>query len=508
MAFVSLKDERQRAQNVTPYEPLLKAPEFYDVYSAAVGQVIDEELSISSYLNMGSFNERKDKVKVLAEDGLDIDLYTNQVGVIDYDRIARDTGKIESDESLFQQRNNMLAKRREYSQDVLDRGNGMAQFFGMATGFMLDPINVATLPIATAGVSLKSMGALGAAMTVAKREAALATASELGIQALVYQHKHDIDSPYSAKEALANIAIAATGAAALGFAAGGLIGYFGKVRKAAEDSGVIKPGSSEEMAYEQLARMEELIKAGRDSGEIQAANFKQIEEDFLAEITEELTTEAGGKISAGQVKNINYEINDLEYKLSQVVDAPVDIVTGKNISARQAKRAAAEAGAKLAGQDRKTLQDQIDVLYEQLAVNKSAAAAEANLTRVRQGIVPEPYQARLNKIKAEQEVNADIEYLADYETRMESYDPPSRAPVNYEQPRPQKAAPSTVTARERDILQRTGEVENYDADIQAYNNLDTRRVFINDELVDSDAVMKSIEDDIEGINSVLECAIG
>lgn len=508
MPFVSIKDKRQRDQNLTPYDPALKEPDFYDVYSSAVGQVIDEELSISSYLNMGSFNERKDKVKSLVDDGLDIDLYTNQVGVIDYDRIARDTGKIESDEALFQKRNDLLANRRKYSQDVLDRGNGMAQFFGMATGFMLDPINIATLPIATTGVSLKSLGVLGAAMTVAKREAALATASELGIQSLVYQHKHDIDSPYSTKEALANIAIAATGAAVLGGVAGGLAGYFGKVRKAAKDSGAIIPNSPEEMAYEQLARMEETIIAGRNSGEIEVPDFKQIEDDFVAEITQELTASASNKLSIEQVKNISFEIKDLEFKLANIVETPEPIVKTKGVSARKAKQDAINAGANLAQQDRENLQNQIDLLNQQLDNNAAASAAEADLSRIEQGIIPEPYKSRLSKIKIEKEIEADVQFLTDYETRMESYDQPSKASINYNQPQPQKAAPSTVTARERDVLQRTGEVENYDADIQAYNNLDTRRVFINDELVDSDAVMKSIEDDIEGINSVLECAIG
>lgn len=471
MPFVSIKDKRQRDQNLTPYDPALKEPDFYDVYSSAVGQVIDEELSISSYLNMGSFNERKDKVKSLVDDGLDIDLYTNQVGVIDYDRIARDTGKIESDEALFQKRNDLLANRRKYSQDVLDRGNGMAQFFGMATGFMLDPINIATLPIATTGVSLKSLGVLGAAMTVAKREAALATASELGIQSLVYQHKHDIDSPYSTKEALANIAIAATGAAVLGGVAGGLAGYFGKVRKAAKDSGAIIPNSPEEMAYEQLARMEETIIAGRNSGEIEVPDFKQIEDDFVAEITQELTASASNKLSIEQVKNISFEIKDLEFKLANIVETPEPIVKTKGVSARKAKQDAINAGANLAQQDRENLQNQIDLLNQQLDNNAAASAAEADLSRIEQGIIPEPYKSRLSKIKIEKEIEADVQFLTDYETRMESYDQPSKASINYNQPQPQKAAPSTVTARERDVLQRTGEVENYDADIQAFDNL-------------------------------------
>ena len=98
-------------------------------------------------------------------------------------------------------------------------------------------------------------------MTVGKREAGLALASELAIQPLVYKHKHDIDSPYSTEEALTNIAIAATGAGALGAFTGGLVGYFNKIGRSAIDEGVVAPNSVEAMAVEQLQRVGEDIQA-------------------------------------------------------------------------------------------------------------------------------------------------------------------------------------------------------------------------------------------------------
>ena len=514
MPFVSIKDKRQRDQNLTPYEPALKEPDFYDVYSSAVGQVIDEELSISSYLNMGSFNERKDKVKSLVDDGLDIDLYTNQVGVIDYDRIARDTGKIESDEALFQKRNDLLANRRKYSQDVLDRGNGMAQFFGMATGFMLDPINIATLPIATTGVSLKSLGVLGAAMTVAKREAALATASELGIQSLVYQHKHDIDSPYSTKEALANIAIAATGAAVLGGAAGGLAGYFGKVRKAAKDSGAVNQdlpekmadeqlarvsNSPEEMAYEQLARMEETLSYIRTND-----TFHDLADDYAKVMQGDIDNFVTAKQST--IDRLEKEIVNLEK--SERVSQVIANAGGLNMEEWSRQGFSKQDVASLKGVFGKplfrksggmTADDLAELLHERGIIRNldanSALDYMDNMFRSGNGKndfvdedIARRYQSAIDEIDrlenadddvleliyrdaAEMSIKSDVEMLADYEARMESYDQPSKASINYNQPQPQKAAPSTVTARERDVLQRTGEVENYDADIQAFDNL-------------------------------------
>ena len=62
MAFVSLRDKRARAQQLVAYEPV-ETPEFEEVFGAAVGQVVDEEMSISAYLNMEEFDDRKRRVK-------------------------------------------------------------------------------------------------------------------------------------------------------------------------------------------------------------------------------------------------------------------------------------------------------------------------------------------------------------------------------------------------------------------------------------------------------------
>lgn len=507
MAFVSLRDKRARAQQLVAYEPV-ETPEFEEVFDAAVGQVVDEEMSISAYLNMEEFDDRKRRVKQLADDGLDINKYTSITGVIDYDRIARDTGQVKTDEELFQRRNDLLAKRRQYREEVFERGNGMAQFFGMATGFMLDPINIATLPVATAGVSIKSLGTLGAAMTVAKREAALAAASELGIQAFVYQHKHDINSPYSAGDAIANIAMAATGAAVVGGITGGLSGYFGKVREAALENADIKPNSPEALAVEQLQRMEDTIRMAKESGEIELPDFNQIRQEFLEEVRTDLTAKAGNKLDRGQRKQIATELADLQGRLNRVTEEVESVTPRKGVPARQAKREAVEAGRRLADEERKAIQDRIDILNRQLDADKIAGEAEADLTRITQDVIPETYQRRLDELRLQREVEADVNFLREYESRLETYNEPSRKPENYVQPQPQKAAPSSVTARERDILERNGWAEDYDADIQAYMNLPEKRLVIDGEVVDAEQIMKDLDDEIKGINSVLECALG
>ena len=507
MAFVSERDKRAREQQIVPYDPV-ETPDFSEVFGAAVGQVVDEEMSISAFLNMEEFDDRKQTIKRLADEGLNVNKYTSPTGVIDYDRIARDTGQVKTDEELFNRRNELLAQRRQYREDVFERGNGMAQFFGMATGFMLDPINIATLPIATAGVSLKALGTLGAAMTVAKREAALAASSELGIQGFVYQHKHDINSPYSAGDAIANIAMAATGAAVLGGITGGLVGYFGKVRETALENADILPNSPEAMALDQIQRMEDMLRTVKESGGIDTPDFEQIRVEFLEEVKTDLTAQAGNKLDRGQRKQIATELADLEGRLARVTDEIEPIEPRKGVPARQAKREAIEAGQRIAGQERAVIRERIDILNRQLEADRLASAAEADLTRISQDVIPEIYQNRLNQIQIEREIEADVNWLREYETKLEVMNEPSKKPENYVQPQPQRAAPASVTARERDILERNGWAEDYDRDIQAFMNLETKRVMVDGEIIDADQIMKELDDEIEGINSVLECALG
>jgi len=79
---------------------------------------------------------------------------------------------------------------------------------------------------------------------------------------------------------------------------------------------------------------------------------------------------------------------------------------------------------------------------------------------------------------------------------------------NYFDPQPQKAASATVTERERDILERNGLAEDYDAAVQAFRNIDDPQLFVDGEFINANDFMKQIDDEIEGINSVLECTLG
>jgi hypothetical protein len=223
MPILSEQDEFEYLQNL-PIGKTVGEPSFFETFGSAFDFVIDEELSISSVLNRQGYEDRRKKVSVLAGEGLDLSPYTDITGQIDYGRISDETGLVKSNLELYTERNEILKKRREANADVQERGSGLAQFLGSMAGYMLDPINVATMPIGV-GTAYKGMSILSRALMTGRNTAGIAIASESLIQPLVYQHKHDIESPYEFKDALIAIGTTAVGAGLLGSGMGGIAGY-------------------------------------------------------------------------------------------------------------------------------------------------------------------------------------------------------------------------------------------------------------------------------------------
>ena len=280
MPFVNESSERELNANAPRHEPV-ESSNFGDVFGASVGQVFDEELSISSLLNREGFNQRERAVKESADAG-DINLndYSKR-GIIDYNRIASDHAdlNIKTNEQLHKERNDLLAQRRNYAEDVIERGSGTAQFLGAATGYMLDPVNVLSMGIAVPYTASKAVSVIGRAALTGKNAAVITGATELGIQALVFQHKQSIDSPYGAGDALANIAMAATGAAALGATAGGLSAWIESVLKVADDL----PQTKDVTASKQyLARFKDNLKDAPEADTPEAQIQSDV--DHLAEM--------------------------------------------------------------------------------------------------------------------------------------------------------------------------------------------------------------------------------
>ena len=475
MPFVSDRDKRTFDQSYRLFTPddLVIESSFGEVFGASLGLVIDEELSISSALNNEMYRERQAALRSMGDDGFDRSPYTNRRGRIDYDRIAKETGLLATDDELRERRNEKLRKRREYAEDVIARGSGMAQFVGSMTAFMLDPISLVTMGTGAALTTARGLGVTANAMRVAKAEAGIAAATELAIQPLVYTHKLDIESPYSSQEALANIATAAIGGAVLGGIAGGLSGYLRAVNTKADELNAVQPDTPEAMVKEANERLIEDLEIAKARGDIPPIDKNAIEAEFIQEIREELTATAGNRVKFAERKKMLNELEALQQQLNEVVDVPEAVIKERGIPARIAKKKAVEEGRRLAEQQRQPIIDRIERLRQLIAQDDVARQAFGDLDRIKQGIIPEPYRSRLDEVLIEAEVNADLRFLEEREMRSEMYDQPSKIPAKYEEPQPQKAAPQTTTERQRDILVRNGIAEDFDADIEAFNNLRT-----------------------------------
>jgi len=211
-------------------------PSFSETSIAAFELAQDEDLSISFLLNREMFRDRRSKVESLISRGaIDSEEYELGSKGFDYNRLSKDlentefAGLIKTDRTLEDERKEMLRIRRERNQDVIDRGSGFAQFLGAGTALMTDPVNLLGMGGGLFLTAARSGTVLGRAMYGLKTEAGIAAASEMAIQPLVYAHKNNIDSPYSAEQAFTNIATAATFGGALGFTFGGIGGYFSRI---------------------------------------------------------------------------------------------------------------------------------------------------------------------------------------------------------------------------------------------------------------------------------------
>jgi len=534
MPFIDQTAKRSFLQTATP-DMNIPTPDFSETFGAAVGLTIDENLSISMNLNREGFNERKRLTESLLDEGkVNRDRYMDARGRFDYNRLSLDMpdSGIKSDAQLSQERSEMLARRRAYAEDVLDRGNGMAQFLGMANAYMLDPISIATMPIALPSTAAKSLSIAGRALLTARNAAAIEAATELAIQPFVYAHKHDIDSPYTFKDALTNIAGAAIGAGAIGGVTGGLSGYLRKVRSSVEELGDVSP--EVETALENLARMQESLDVSR--AERITPDTILGDYDRLIQGEYKSFTEAANQ----SVRKLEKEIAGIKSE-SQTITQFVQRKGGLNRELIEAE-GIDPASFKFQGGKpffRKgagmTLDDLAESLNEINFKNKLWTANDAldlvdGITRGEDTLMDldsaakvdylenqldqlsakgdEAYFESVYKGAREDDIQADIDFLEELEVQRQKSGAPQTTPDQYELAPQQKAASGTIGQRERFIIDEAGLGDDFDMDMQKFREVENPQIVQGDELVSANEFMKSIDDELEGIDSVLTCAYG
>ena len=598
MPILSLIDQQNKMRNYVP-EYGSAEPTFAETLAASFSFVQDEELSISSsFYNEGYYNRRRD-LKTLSNNGFDVDKYIDNAGIIDYDRISKVTeGQIKTDLQLYQERNEILRKRREENQDVIARGSGLAQFFGMTAGYMTDPINIATLPIGGIATAGKGMSVLAQALKSARNTAAVAVASEAAIQPLVYKHKQDIDSPYDSDDALRAIAFAAGGSAILGGALGGISGY---IRKLTEDVSTVA-----NVFPEAPFSFKPTVIKGKAAVAPTFENINNYKAQLIAEETEKLIGIAGEVIPRVKVKNLQGELKNLEFDLKQADKPPVNIVAKKGESVRVAKQ-------RVVREEKSRIQDRINRVTKEIERIDVAKKAQSKISRLEQGILPESAQKklddfilqkttaetesiyllarvgenlraqkgfraeevftgaiakavddapkildgtkpldikaiglkavdeRLDEMKAananasdiaklenlrnrilsdegdglellnnvkQENIELDAAILKENEAFRQQMDDYTISPDAFVGPPKPPAPRAKTTSLERSALDSDGMGKNFDEDMANYNNLETKYAIVDGQLVDAKRVIAEIDDDLEGLESIMRCSIG
>jgi len=488
MPFISQTDKRTVFQEAVP-DRNISAPSFGETFAASLGMTIDEDLSISQSLNREGWQTRRELiVKKINEDALNRDDYLDRRGRFDWNRAAIDLADphIKTDQVLEQERRDVLAARRKYAEDVISRGNGMAQFLGMANAFMLDPISIATMPIALPATTAKSLSIAGRALLTARNAAVIETATELAIQPFVYEHKQDIESPYTYKDALANIAGAAIGAGALGGIGGGVSGYLRKVRGEVEAKGVITP--EVESALDNIKRMEESVDYGRANSE---PTIRQVSDNnpYLFEVNPKKLTP-----TESDFKDVSNYKGDTDKPITAVfADGEYKILDGHH-------------RVKIAGQKGETVRA-VFIPEAQYIAMRDKGVHQGNMLKEFIATSPEkPSSPVVDVNKAI--VMDDIEYLEALEVNRDLVKRPQVTPDQYAEPPKPKASQASTSQREAFILDDTGVADDFNRDMQRYNELDDPRIIQDDEVVSAGEFMKSIDEELEGIDSVLTCAYG
>ena len=108
----------------------------------------------------------------------------------------------------------------------------------------------------------------------------------------------------------------------------------------------------------------------------------------------------------------------------------------------------------------------------------------------------------------QENIDADIAILeANEKVRLER-EKPSLSYEDYVIDEPPKAPIATTNSLQRSFLEKEGIAEDFDRDIADYNTLGVKQAEKDGKKVDADKIIKELDDDIDGLESVRVCALG
>jgi hypothetical protein len=160
----------------------------------------------------------------------------------------------------------------------------------------------------------------------------------------------------------------------------------GTVSKVLAETGDLESFEGKPRAmYESVIRINDVI---REYGPMERTGPGKITDEQLAGYREILTGEASQRLSRGERKQLNKELQDLQYRLNRVTEEAIPQEKKRNVSARKQKAQEAKRGAAAAAEERQGIIMRIEAIEQRLDSHAVGVAAEADLTRMDQGILP------------------------------------------------------------------------------------------------------------------------
>jgi len=272
------------------------------------------------------------------------------------------------------------ARERQDRKTIAD-GGALSGVFGLAVG-ITDPINYIPIGGAVARTYKTGRSVLSSAAVTGGITAASTAVQEAAL------HSTQLERTFG--ESAINVSAGAFLGGALGFG-------IGKLSKYVDEKQIKEVANTMDV--------EPRILAGEDSVILSQPKFDEttVRASFIDELRLELLPIAGNKITRGERKSLLAEQKALRERINSVKTVVEDMPVVKGVSARKAKQESRKAAEIAADQERKIFKDQLEIVNQRLKADDSAKAAEANLSRLEQGVVPEQYRPRLNGILKENE---------------------------------------------------------------------------------------------------------
>lgn len=510
-------------------------PTWGETFDASLGNVFDESTTISSFINNDGQREREQMVQAMRESGEIsdemMDRYASQsiIGTrIDYNGLAKALGdeRILTDAQLFDEREYTLRLRREYAQDVMSKGPGSAAFLGQLNAFALDPVNAATMFLGPAGW-VKNGATFGQQLFRAGiAGGAINATSETIIQPFVYSWRQEINSPYSAEEALSNILMAAVAGSVLDVSitgAGSVLRRIADDVKALKGAGYKVPPEANNMAIHanNLADTIDQIEippfdpspaaiAVRESAEINTAKARALQEVEVLKAIEAKKRE----INSPQKKPETIEAKQPEdLKASLIAEAKAELskaIEGK-IPEKEMKKLFKEIDAlkKQVAKGKpvaRELAEKVKTVEARMEAHEKARKAEIDLAKINKGELPQKQQATYDR--------SMLERLA-YEVRLpkaKTLKPIQQKPVvtgkaeGKPKVRVEPGQDLTGATEARRVLDEVG--DNYAEELAVFNDMPDIMVDFDGKQVSAKELVKKFDNDMESMEDLARCAIG